>query len=232
MSLIVGNHCVKPCANIHFISLSTVPQCQTALCLVPPSHLHQLQQCVSQVPQRHEDHVSRYRPNTYPYITVDLISDLFIDHICPYLSTFQSFHSLVSSRKSEALWEAALAPRVVPQGGRPLQPLKEGAWAWGRNPAQATHKAWLVLLETPILLCTPHLLRVLLYPATTTAHTPNPSHCLSLRTLSWSWEDLCLCPMYASWLMDVCLGPLRPRASAFPRQARFNAKPEAKSCGP
>lgn len=151
------------------------------------------------------------------------------NHICPYLSTF---HSFVLSRKSEALWEAALASRLVPQGGRSLQPLKEGAGAWGRNPAQTAHQAWLVLLETPILLCTPHLLRVHPYLSSTTTHTPNRSPCLGLKTHSWAWDNLCLCPMCVSWLMDVCLGPLRPRASAFSHQARFDAKPEAKSCGP
>lgn len=54
-------------------------------------------------------------------------------------------------RKPEALWEAALASRVVPEGGGPLPALPEGTRAWGGDPAQATHQAGLVFLETPVL---------------------------------------------------------------------------------
>lgn len=54
-------------------------------------------------------------------------------------------------RKPEALWEAALASRVVPEGGGPLPALSEGTRAWGGDPAQATHQAGLVFLETPVL---------------------------------------------------------------------------------
>lgn len=67
--------------HLPFYVSSVVPQCQTALCLVPPSHLHQLQQCVSQVPQRHEDHVSRYKPNT---CHISLLTSS-LNHTCPYL---------------------------------------------------------------------------------------------------------------------------------------------------
>lgn len=78
--------------HLPFCVSSVVPQCQTALCLVPPSHLHQLQQCVSQVPQRHEDHVSRYKPNTChislltPSLTCSLILSLtHFNHFIPCL---------------------------------------------------------------------------------------------------------------------------------------------------
>lgn len=139
---------------------------------------------------------------------IDLIPDIYQSRShrllvhSSYLSislTLQSFHSLVFSRESKALWEAALAPRLVPQGRRPLQPLTEGAWAWRRNPAQAAHQAWMVLLETPILLRTTYLLRVHPYLITTITHTPNLSHCLSLKPYSWDWEDLCLYPMCGWW---------------------------------
>ncbi len=73
------------------------------------------------------------------------VSSVLLIRTYLYLSLF---------RKSEALWEAALASCVVPEGGRPLSALSEGARAWGGDPAQATHQTGLVFLETPVLLST------------------------------------------------------------------------------
>lgn len=155
--------------QLHFISFfcvsSIVPQCQTALCLVPAPHLHQLQQCVSQVPQRHEGYVSRYRPYTSSSYTILVLQTHFRFHISVpnhklFHEVFISFCSHFFYREPEALWEAALAARLVPEGGGPLQSLEERARARRRDSAQAAHQAGLVLLETPVLLSDPHLLRM------------------------------------------------------------------------
>lgn len=61
-------------------------------------------------------------------------------------------------RKPEAFREAAVAPRVVPEGGGPLPALAEGARARGGDHSQAAHQARLVFLEAPVLL-SPRLLK-------------------------------------------------------------------------
>lgn len=61
-------------------------------------------------------------------------------------------------RKPEAFREAAVAPRVVPEGGGPLPALTEGARTWGGDPAQAAHQTGLVFLEAPVIF-SPRLLK-------------------------------------------------------------------------
>lgn len=66
-----------------------------------------------------------------------------------------SFHAFFCStlcRKPEALWEAALATSVVPEGRGSIPALPEGTWTWRRDLAQATHQKGLVFLEASVLL--------------------------------------------------------------------------------
>lgn len=115
---------------------------------------------------------------------------------------------LALCRKPEALWEAALASCVVPEGGGSLPALSEGAWARGGDLTQATHQTRLVFLETPILLSTCLLKGVLhwLFHPKLGHHTQETQLPCNTYRGDWLWTQWRNDPQcYYAW-MSACVG--------------------------